>query len=268
MSEKTASMAIPPSTDTPPVQTVPMSEADWLADGALRRFQRTIAQGLTRLWPTRRRALCPPAYAGLVNVQELGPFGEFICNEGGVPADVALLLHLPPGPSKHLAELAGIQPELVVQPNISLTGQDAYLAWTVPVSDDLPCTVWVAVADVMSVVERYALECGQDNEVYLPVVWSAAGHEATRPVAAGHVRLGKALHDRCQAAMSTAGARPVATQAQRLKGASVAERYGERPWLFLTYELTAAGQRMAATWAPVLDLSQGASATPSGPALF
>ncbi|MBV8618018.1 MAG: hypothetical protein JOY84_04070 [Curvibacter sp.] len=267
MSEQAASVANKQTAELLAVQEVPMSEADWLADGALRRFQRCIVQGLTRLWPTRRRALCPPAFAGLVCVRELGPFAEFICNDGGRPTDVALLLHLPLGPSSHLAGLASVQPEVLVQPTISMNSQDAYLAWTVPVSGDLPCSVWVAVADIMGVIERYAVEGGLEDEVSLPVVWTAAGHDAARPVAIGHVRLGHTLRDRCQAAMSAASTLPVATQAQRLKGASVAERYGERPWLFLTYELTAAARRVSATWAPVLDLSHGQSAAPAGPSL-
>lgn len=212
----------------------------------LARIRAMTKGALTQQWPTRRLPLCPPAHGVLVPTAALRAPERL--SEG--PNDIALILFLPDDFEPHLATLAARVPEVRMHELVSLRQRETYLSISVPVTNSgsqaarpsLPLTVWVRVQDIM---DEYMDRSTSDDS--LPVVLVARNQAA----------LGHWLFDAAQTtrvdAVTGACVRWTAncTGDEKQRADDKATKYGERPWLFMRYELTNVGRRFAVNWAPV-----------------
>ncbi len=215
----------------------------------LQRMQRALRKNLTRLWPTRRQQLCPPACAGLVNAADLDL-------EASPPAlGKSLVIYLPSDFEPHLPSLLSEShpPQVVVHPDISLSRQAAYLSWSaLAAAGELPLTLWLELQPVM---DALAANEALTGTMPLPVVLIAGDSVVT-----GNVVLSDNLKSACVEALSACENPPAGVTAeQKAKALAKAEHYGERPWLFMRYELKAGQRRMAVSWAPVVRMHSAAN---------
>lgn len=218
-----------------------------LADCAtLQRMRLALAAHLTRVWPTRLKALTPPAMAGLTTLEALALEDCFpLCG----PQTRVLTLFVPPDFKEALPAMVQQPPRLRVQPDTSLTAQCAYVSWETRIGHP-PLAVWVEVDVVLQALEH------NEQGLGLPVL--------PMLLVAGDLVVGSELMtysdwtERAQAAIEHA-ARPPAnvTEDALKKAAQTAQRYSERPWLFMRYELKNGDDRLAVNWAPVQKMHAG-----------
>lgn len=217
---------------------------------ALQRMQRTLHLNLTRVWPTRRQPLCPSAYAGLVNAADLD------LKVSPPLQGKALTVFLPSDFEPHLRSLLSEScPQVVVHPDISLARQAAYLSWSAPsVAGKLPLTLWVELSSLIDALAANEVETGTMS---LPLVLVAGDS-----VAAADVAPGDDVNSACVEALIACEKPPAGVTAeQQAKAAIKLEFYGERPWLFMRYELKAGQRRLAVNWAPVMRLHAAGNAS-------
>lgn len=207
-------------------------------------LQRGLKAEFTKIWPTRYLAICPPAYAG---VRPLGDLGLGSPSDGELSQDLcrALVVFLPADYEANLTALASSNAIPRVQQDIGLESSGAYWSWTLPApAGQLPRSVWVLHDEVRESLEENFMLL---DKWMLPTVW-VAGQKAVvtnwRPtaelLAQGRNASTKALQE------------PKRVDPEALKAAKAkALRYGERPWLFMRYELRNGHGRLAVNWAPV-----------------
>lgn len=209
---------------------------------ALQHMQRTLRHHFTRLWPTRRVALCPPAFAGYIDSSTLDvPVLRAAC-----PQRKSLVVFLPDQFSEYLGALAWQAPVLRVHPDISRARQRAYVSWSCP-NPGLPLTVWLELEPLMEALLEQDMT---GTDLVLPVVF----------VAGDSVAVGKmTLDDGASPALAVAAQPlPALDAVAQRKLDDKAASYSEQPWLFMRYELSNGGRRYAVHLAPLLRLDETA----------
>lgn len=196
--------------------------------------QRDLRNQLFRRYRTRHIAVNPPAQATAVYAP-----GLEIPSLGA--ADMAVAVFLPADLAPALGSLAGSPQEVLVHPDIGLGSQGAYLSLGTPGrGDPLPVNVWL---DLAPLLQHHSCD---GAEQALPLVLCAGDAVALTEFAPDAAQL-----ERCQRAIAAAQKPPASIPpADAEKARTKATRYGERPWLFMRYELRAGYQRRAVHWAP------------------
>jgi len=200
-------------------------------------------QASRRLYRTRLKEITPPAVATFVDRAYLPT-----SLDGETSKGEAILVKLPDDWEPHVGGLALARPELRVHSDIGLGAQAAYLSFSVEATNsELPLTAWLEASKVLEVHLR-SEDDGADGSVPIAFV-------AGEKVAVATVRLDQATLDRFSAAARQAEKQPWVRDAEHAaKAKDVAKRYGERPWLFMRYELRTAGtRRLAVNWAAFPD---------------
>lgn len=220
--------------------TTPFTVARLGDSPALQRMQRALRHHLTRIWPTRRLPLCPPAVAGLVDSSTLDvPVLQVAC-----ATPKCLVVFLPTTFSEHLDALARQAPVLRVHPDISQSRQRAYVSWSCQ-NPGLPLTVWLELAPLMETLVDHELEVGR---LVLPVLFIAGDAIAVS-------RIDAEVRQPFEAALKEAErVLPVQGEAAQKKLNEKAANYGEQPWLFMRYELAHGDRRYAVHFAPMMRL--------------
>lgn len=211
---------------------------------AIWRMRRALTDHLTRIWPTRRKALTPPAMAAMTTVEALA---SDLLDVVGHPQSKVLAVFAPPEFRDHI-EALGVQcPRIRVQPDAGLTSQGAYLSWETGHGQP-PLTLWVEAGVVLDALEANP-KIGERH--VLPVLLVAGDTVVVTELAPDQDWLARANE-----AVEAAKAAPtgVSEFAQK-KAATTAEKYSERPWLFMRYELKNGNERLAVNWAPVQRMS-------------
>ena len=202
------------------------------------------ADFLQTIWPTRYKPLCPPAYATLRRFSDL-MLDDAIGPDLDRDLSNALVVFLPDDLEASLMTLAKADVVPRLHHDIGLKTSGAYWSWTLPAPQgQLPRSVWVLCDEIKAALEENHGICG---EHVLPVVW-IAGHS----VVVSDWRPSADLLEKGRKAMATAAKGPTESDPAALKAAAdKALRYGERPWLFMRYELRNGYGRLAVNWAPV-----------------
>lgn len=223
----------------PPPSTLPYS--------VVRRLRFALRSNLTRVWPTRHKELCPPAMAGLLD-------GECLELPEVLPGP-ALVLFLPDTFAPHIERMVQTEPTLRVHPDIGLQCQAAYLSWSAP-PRYLPRTVWVALDDLWTPLGFDGGQAKPDGAEHIQMLMVCGDS-----IAFGGITGNAQLRARAAAARQQCVARPGGYSDEELAKAKFkAERYSERPWLFMPYELQNGRDRLCVSWAPLRRLSSRADA--------
>lgn len=206
----------------------------------LKRMRLALTKHLTRVWPTRRVPLCPPAFAGLVYPSDL----EMPMLKEH-PSSKALVVFLPGDYASHLEELRRQQPCIMIHADIGMTAQEAYLTWTLPAEPrQLPVTLWIDLPKLAADLEENLVFMGR---LVMPIVFVSGQH-----VVQGEFTL--SLADFRNALSQVEQAPSNVTPAELAKAADKAEKYSERPWRFMRYELKNGCRRYAVNWAQVFPM--------------
>jgi len=206
----------------------------------LKRMRLALSKHLTRVWPTRRVPLCPPAFAGLVCPSDLE-----IPMLKEHPSSKALVVFLPADYASYLEVLRRQQPCIMIHPDIGMTAQEAYLTWTLPAEPgQLPVTLWIDLPKLASDLEENLVFMGR---LVMPIVCVSGQH-----VVQGEFTL--SLADFRNALSQVELAPADVTPAELAKAADKAEKYSERPWRFMRYELKHGNRRYAVNWAQVFSM--------------
>lgn len=207
----------------------------------LQRLRRALRHQLTRVWPTRYQALCPPAYAALVSADGL-EMPELSAHT----SSRCLLIFLPHDYAARLQTLATMKPCVRIHPDIGLLSQVAYLSWSAPSAPgELPMTVWVKLCELAGILDETTTP-GETST--LPLVLAAG-----ESFVIGAVEADDALRRQCAVAMTTCLRTPTGYSEQELiKAQETARKYSEQPWLLMRYELKNASKRLAVNMAPVV----------------
>lgn len=223
-----------------PISTLPFPVAQLSDSPILQRIQRALRMHLTRIWPTRRLPLCPPAMAGLIDSASLDiPALQKVCS-----TPKCLVVFLPATFAEHLKALAGQSPVLVVHPDISQNQQRAYVSWSCP-NQGLPLTIWLELTSLLETLVDHEITHGQ---LALPVIFVASESIAVSRIEAD-------VRDSFDAALADANRPlPVLGEALQKKLNEKAENYSEQPWFFMRYELKQGDQRYAVHFAPTVRL--------------
>jgi hypothetical protein len=167
----------------------------------------------------------------------------------------ALVVYLPNIFEPHVQTLAGLTPQVLVHPDLSLERFVAYLSWSAPAETaKLPLTAWVKLADMADALD---LQKGTGDSSQLQVVM----------VAGNNVGISSLLPDDtfkagCVSALAQCEALPAGFSEQELAKAKVkAAAYSDRPWMFMSYELRNGATRLAVSWAPLRRMHPGTSTT-------
>lgn len=207
---------------------------------AIWRMRRALTDHLTRVWPTRRKAITPPAMAGLTTVAALD---SDLLDVLGHPQSKLLAVFAPQEFREHLETLGNHFPRIRVQPDTSMTGQGAYISWETGHGQP-PLTLWVEAGVVL---EAFAANRTLVGLPVLPLLLVAGDTVVVTELAPDEGWLAQA-----QAAIEAARVAPAGLSTLALqKAAATAEKYSERPWLFMRYELKNGNERLAVNWAPV-----------------
>lgn len=186
---------------------------------------------------TRLKQVAPPASAVVIRAQEL-PAAD---GEGHSDCQ-ALLIRLPHDWEPLLEQLASEKPAVVVHPDIGLDAQAAYLSWSLSLpASPLPRAIWLEVARVLE-VSAHNRSLGDDGMV--PLLLSAGQTFVVTEFSAE-----PELMQRCQEALQDEAKKPEVGNADVSKARQVAKNYGERPWLFMRYDVRIGGRRVAVNWA-------------------
>lgn len=202
---------------------------------------RALTRGaLTKQWPTRHLTLCPPAHGALVASDTLGAPTLFSGHQ-----ETALVLFLPSDFEAHLQTLSSAQLQLRTHEIVGFRKREVYLSLSLPPHGAaLPMTVWVRAKDVLG--ETLSAEARPKN-VHLPVLM-VAGSKAVP----SHWTFDMKRLERVDAAIQSADAWAYEPRDDQWNRAQAkAEKYGERPWLFMRYDVTHSLRRFAVNWAPI-----------------
>ena len=204
----------------------------------LRRAAYQLYTDSRRQYRTRLKEVAPPASAVAIHAQEI-PAAERATHRD----EKALLIRLPQDWETHLSVLASSRPIVLVQPDIGLDAQAAYVSWQLSSRDfSLPRALWLEVARVMD-LSAHNRSIGGSEVVPLVLV-------AGQTFAVGEFSATAELMQQCHRALQHEAQKPPVGQAADLtKARQVATNYGERPWLFMRYDVRMDGRRVAVNWA-------------------
>lgn len=206
---------------------------------ALHYIQIALRKNLCRIYPTRHLALNPPAQAVRVYANPL----DIPCIPKAEGRD-AIVVYLPDDYEPQLATMAETLPQVCVHPDIGLQSHTAYLSYSAPVrAGHLPLALWLELSELMAAHAENAENFEREG---VPVILVAGKKVAVTWFAPDGTQLQK-----CRDALTAAQRCPTGYGVDDIvKARQKAERYGERPWLFMRYELKAGSQRSAVNWAP------------------
>lgn len=216
----------------------------------LHRIARDLRAHFTRLYPTRQKELCPPAFGELFDTSTLDLPGLTLM-EGGT----GLMVFLPYDCADQVAAMVQARPDVRVHPDLGLTAQKAYYSWSVPMpGSELPRTLWTYANRVQQALDANCAVLGRRS---LPLVF-VAGNAA----AVGEWVQDDAMRERAQdaleyATLAPAGFSPVELQKAQQK----ATQYSERPWFLMRYELKSGNRRLAVNLAPIRKLAPAVEAS-------
>ena len=211
---------------------------------AIWRMRRVLTDHLTRVWPTRRKALTPPAMAGLTTVAALD---SDLLDVLGSPQCKVLAVFAPAEFRDHIETLGARPLRVRLQPDAGLKSQGAYVSWETGHGQP-PLALWVEAGVVLEALEANP-KIGERH--VLPLLLVAGDTVVVTELAPDQDWLARA-NDAVEAAK--AAPTGVSEFAQK-KAATTAEKYSERPWLFMRYELRNGNERLAVNWAPVQRMS-------------
>ena len=205
---------------------------------------RAMTRGtFTRQWPTRHLTLCPPAHGAVAPVEMLRSPDLF-----EETARSTLVLFLPNDYEPHLEHLALQPPQLRIHELVGHRTCEVYLSVSVPsAGGKLPKTLWVRATDLLANHLDKSLE---GRSLRVPVLL-VSGPQAVvfywtfDSVYMEQIQLATRS---CSTWQSQAG------EAEKARAREVADKYGERPWLFMRYDVTNRARRYAVNWAPVCTL--------------
>jgi hypothetical protein len=204
---------------------------------SLRRAAFQLYTDSRRQYRTRLKEVAPPAAAVVISAKELPAAGSNLH-----PDSQALLIRLPQDWEPYLQQLASLTPEVVLHPDVSLDSQAAYLSWSLSLPHfPLPRALWLEVIRVLE-LSAHNLEIGASGAV--PLVLSAG-----QAFAMTEFIPELELTQRCHQAVQDEAKRPDVGKADLTKARQVAKNYGERPWLFMRYDVRIDGRRVAVNWA-------------------
>ncbi|MBB3180950.1 hypothetical protein [Variovorax sp. Sphag1AA] len=193
-----------------------------------------------RQYRTRLKEVAPPAAASVISAQDLPLAASDLNREAQ-----ALLVRLPPDWQPHLEQLVAAAPAVVVQPDTGLDAQAAYLSMSVPLpAPQLPRAIWLEVVRVLE-LSAHNLSVGGSGSV--PIVFTAG----TQFVLA-EFSTAPELMRRCEDAVHAEGKKPDVGKTDLTKAKQVAANYGERPWLFMRYDVRVGARKLAVNWAGVI----------------
>jgi hypothetical protein len=227
--------------EQPEKSTIPTSTVPGLAR------VRAMARGaLTRQWPTRNLTLCPPAYGAVVPVDMLDCPDLFRSTDRS-----ALVIFLPDDVHPHLETLGSQAPQLRTHELVGFRKQEVYLSlYTAATNAALPLAVWVRTSDFL---DKHLSRLPEGRSIRVPVLF-VAGSEAR----SSHWSLTPENLGRIQSAVQASQAwESKADENEKQRSLDVATRYGERPWLFMRYDIKNLGRRYATGWAPVCTIQEG-----------
>ena len=155
------------------------------------------------------------------------------------------MLFLPSDFEAHLQTLSSAQLQLRTHEIVGFRKREVYLSLSLPPHGAaLPMTVWVRAKDVLG--ETLSAEARPKN-VHLPVLM-VAGSKAVP----SHWTFDMKRLERVDAAIQSADAWAYEPRDDQWNRAQAkAEKYGERPWLFMRYDVTHSLRRFAVNWAPI-----------------
>lgn len=210
----------------------------------LRRFRAKLQEHFTRLYPTRHKPLCPPAYGALFDSTSLELPG--LAQIHGVKG---LLVYLSQNYSHLVPTLVQRCPQVLVHPDIGLGRQRAYFSWTEQRNDgELPQTLWVPAAPLQA-----ALQANNDSLMRpaMPLVFVAGN-----TIAVGELAQNDLLHVLTQRAIDSAKSTPTGYSPEALKKAQEkALLYSDCPWFLMRYELKNGNKRMAVSLAALCHMN-------------
>ncbi len=212
----------------------------------LRALEAKVYTHFFRKWPTRYRAICPPAFAVTAAHRSL-----MLPNVAADDDRDALVLRVPEDFSDKLAFIAQATPSVLVHPNADFVTQQAYISWMsqAPAPQLRPATLWVSASALFDAL-TWAYDSGWSS---LPVVIMAGN-----AVCHFEMPISARLLDSVTAALSAARLTPLQPEQKVLqKAPSVVENYGKTPWLFLRYEVKNCEQWIAVNYAPTCRLANG-----------
>ena len=211
---------------------------------AIWRMRRVLTDHLTRIWPTRRKAITPPAMAGLSTVAALD---SELLDVLGSPQSKVITVFVPAEFREHLETIGAKCPRIRVQPDTGMTSQGAYVSWETGHGQP-PLTLWGEAGVVLDALEANPMRGAQN---VLPLLLVAGD-----TVLVSELAPDEDWRAQARAAIEAARVAPSGLSALALqKAATTAEKYSERPWLFMRYELKNGNERLAVNWAPVQRMS-------------
>lgn len=212
----------------------------------LRRTRMALSEFYTRLYPTRLKMLCPPAFGCLFDTTTLELPG--LLRFAGVKG---LLVFSPNDFAAQLESMVQSQPVVRVHPDIGLLRQRAYFSWAGSSDGNasgLPQTLWVQAGEVQKVLDRNHSTLG---ERCLPLVFVAGN-----VVVVDELVQDGALCEKTRSAIDATKVAPTGySEQERSKAQQKALLYSECPWFLMRYELKNANQRMAVNLAPVCTMN-------------
>ncbi len=150
-----------------------------------------------------------------------------------------------------MARFAASAPDLRAQADLSLQQSGAYLSWSAPAAPgQLPLTLWL---DLFEIHGALSLNDLLMERYVLPLVFVADTSWAL-----GRLEPDATLRGAYEAALAACRTPPTGfTREEQEKARVKAERYSDRPWLFMRYEMKNGERRLAVNWAPVRHMSPG-----------
>ena len=206
----------------------------------LHRIARDLRAHFTRLYPTRQKELCPPAFGELFDTKTLDLPGLTLME--GV---TGLMVFLPHDCADLVAVMVQARPDVRVHPDLGLAAQKAYCSWSVPMpGSELPRTLWTYADGIQQALDANCAILGRRS---LPLVF-VAGNAA----AVSEWVQDDAMRERAQDALEYATLAPaVYSMVELQKAQQKAAQYSERPWFLMRYELKSGNQRLAVNLAPI-----------------
>lgn len=230
------------SPHTPTERNVPIKFPASSIPG-LARVRTLTRRAFTKQWPTRHLALCPPAHGAVAPMEMLQSPDLFEDT-----ARSALVVFLPNDFEPHLEHLVLQPPQLRVHELVGLRACEVYLSVSaLAASGKLPKTFWIRAPDLLA--NHLNKSLGGRN-LRVPVLL-VSGLQA----AVCHWTFDSVFMEQIQVAIRNCVSwQSQASVTQKERALEVAEKYGERPWLFMRYDVTNLTRRYAVNWAPVCTL--------------
>ena len=179
-------------------------------------------------------------------VMKAGALGHLL--KSSKPDADALVVVVPDDCGPSLVQLAEQAPRVRVHTDVGLNSRGAYLCWRAERLGKLALEVWIDLQHIKRVVEGHR-NFG-DSPLQIHVVFMTSSQ-----LAMGKFSMPPMLAHECLAALDEASAAlPQVDEATLARARDKAEKYGERPWLHMLYELATPDGRMAVHWAPCVGM--------------